>query len=36
MSGDLLSGFARKQLIAAKNEDFDGIRQVATELGLLR
>lgn len=36
MSGDLLLGFARKQLIAARNEDFDGIRQVAMELGLLR
>lgn len=33
---NLLAAFPRKSLIPAKNEDFDGIRNVAVELGFLR
>lgn len=32
----LLGAFPRKSLIAAKNEDFDGIKNVAIDLGFLR
>ncbi len=33
---DLLAALPREKLIAAKNEDFDGIREVALDLGMLR
>ncbi len=33
---ELLAALPRERLIAARNEEFDGIRQVAEELGMLR
>ena len=36
MDGDLLSAFPRDKMISAKNEEFDGIKAVAEDLGFLK